>query len=103
MSETIITVPVVKPTAEVDCRLLVYDNARHIQGELTAYVQERTSYKMTIAIQDADTLPNGSYRYDLQDVATDEIIGTGLLVVGDSTTSSPTAYETPTEIKVYEQ
>lgn len=103
MSETVITVPVIKPTAEVDCRLLVYDNARHVQGELTAYVQARSAYKMTIAIVDADALPNGSYHYELQDVATDEIIGTGLLVVGDSTTSSPTTYETETEITVYEQ
>lgn len=102
MSETIITVPVIKPTAEVDCRLLVYDTARHIQGELTAYVQAKTAYKMTIAIQDADTLPNGSYRYELQDIATDEIIGKGLLVVGDSTASDPTAYEASTEIHVYE-
>ena len=103
MSETVITVPVVKPTAETDCRLLVYDNARHVQGELTAYVQERSAYKMTIAIVDADKLPNGSYRYDLQDVATDEIIGRGLLVVGDSTASNPTAYETENTITVYEQ
>lgn len=103
MSEAVVIIPVLKPTAEADCRLLVYDNARHVEGVLTAYVKARSAYKMTIAIQNADTLPHGSYRYELRDVATDETIGRGLLVVGDSTTTAPTAYETQTEIHIYEQ
>lgn len=103
MSEVVIIAPVIKPTEQPD----VVFSAQHLTtGEaysLTAYVSERHAYRMTIAVQDADVLPRGSYSYELQDTATDEIIGMGLLVVGDSTTTSPATYETDNTIQTYEQ
>ena len=102
MSEVTIIAPVIKPTGEPD----VLFHAHHLTSgedyDLTAYVSERHAYRMTIAVQDADTLPLGSYSYELQDTATDEIIGMGMLVVGDSTTTTPAAYETDNTIQTYE-